>query len=115
MTKSQMENLAQKKLNAYNKRDLETFCACFHPQVKVYSLISNHSGPNGIEEFKKSYKAMFEASPQLHCLLKSRIVNETAVIDEEWVTGSARYPDGIHSVIIYGFRDGLIDRIWSCH
>ena len=33
-------------------------------------------------------------------------------IDEEWVTGALKYPNGLHAVAIYGFRDELIDRVW---
>jgi hypothetical protein len=65
-----------------------------------------------MDAFKNVYRDLFEKSPALYCELKSRIVLETAVIDEEMVTGIPRYPNGLHAVAIYGFRDGKIDRVW---
>ncbi|MNL67688.1 hypothetical protein D3C87_1922990 [compost metagenome] len=65
-----------------------------------------------MERFREGYKGLFSSSPNLFCDIKSRIVLEESVIDEEFVTGAAKYPQGLHAVAIYAFRDGLIDRIW---
>jgi hypothetical protein len=112
MTKEQMEQIVQRQLDAYNRRDLKAFCDCYHSEVKVTNLIANNIGSDGKEKFTAVYKGLFESSPKLHCELKSRIVLASAVIDEEWVTGAAKYPNGLHAVAVYGFRDGLIDRVW---
>lgn len=112
MTKEEMTKLAQKQLDAYNQQDLEAFCSCYHPQVIVTNLLSGSIRCQGKADFTKIYRALFESSPKLHCELKSRIVLEATVMDEEYVTGSSRSPQGIHTVAIYGFRDGLIDRVW---
>jgi len=44
--------------------------------------------------------------------IKSRVILTDSVVDEEWITGAAKYPEGLHAVAIYAFRDGLIDRVW---
>ena len=112
MTKKEMEDLAQRQLYAYNQRDLKAFCECYHPDVKVMNLVSGETLCEGKSQFEKNYQERFSTSPELHCELKSRIVLDTAVIDEEWITGTLRFPNGLHTVAVYGFRDGLIDRVW---
>lgn len=112
MTKQEMEGLAQRQLDAYNRRDLQAFCACYHPEVKITNLVAGQTTCTGMDQFKGNYQALFDSSPKLHCELKSRVVLDSAVIDEEHVTGASRFPNGLHAVAIYGFRDGLIDRVW---
>lgn len=113
MTKDEMVRLVQGQLEAYNKRDIDAFCAFFHPDVQTFRLVpAFEHRVNGMEGFRSGYAAMFSASPRLNCEIKSRIVMNETVIDEEWVTGSANFPEGIHASAIYAFRDGLIDRVW---
>lgn len=112
MTKDEMTALAERQLQAYNRGDLDAFCACYHPEVSVRLLISDVQSDQGMQAFRESFRKLFESAPELKCELKSRIVVNAAVIDEEWVTGAPKYPNGFHAVAIYGFRDGLIDRIW---
>ncbi len=112
MTKEQMEQVVQRQLDAYNRRDLMDFCACYHPEVTIQKLTSNELICKGIDQFKVIYQALFESSPKLYCALKNRIVLESAVLDEEFVTGAAPFPNGLHTVAFYGFRDSLIDRVW---
>ncbi|MNT87664.1 hypothetical protein D3C72_2281110 [compost metagenome] len=71
-----------------------------------------NEGYTGMERFREGYGKLFSSSPNLHCEIKSRIVLEESVIDEEYVTGAERFPQGLHAVAIYAFREGLIDRIW---
>jgi hypothetical protein len=112
MNKSEMEQITQAQLEAYNRRDLSKFCDCYHDDVKVTNIVSGKVRCEGKEQFKEIYKNLFASSPHLHCELKNRIVLDHAVIDEEWVTGSSNYPNGIHIIAIYSFRDGVIDRVW---
>lgn len=112
MTKEQMEQLVQRQLDAYNRRALEDFCSCYHREITVTNLISDQLVCTGIDQFKKVYRELFESSPKLNAKVNKRIVTDTAVLDEEFVSGASRYPNGLHTTAIYGFRDGLIDRVW---
>jgi hypothetical protein len=112
MTKEEMRALTQKQLEAYNKRDLEAFCQCFHPEVVTNNLVTGLGSSPGIDGFKERYRKLFESNPNLHCEIKTRIVHEFTVIDEEFVTGASTYPNGLHASAVYAFRDGLIDRVW---
>ena len=107
-----MLELVDRQLKSYNLGDLDGFCECYHSEVKVEFLISKKPGSTGIEIFRERYKNLFASSPQLRCELKNRIILETAILDEEFVTGAKAFPDGLHTTAIYGFRDGLIDRVW---
>lgn len=112
MTHQEKISLVQAQLDAYNNRDIEAFCLCFHPEVKVVNLVSGSTRCTNIEDFKKGYEVMFSKSPNLHCELKSRIVLSDAVVDEELVTGIRGDSNAVHALAIYAFRDGLIDRVW---
>lgn len=105
-------DLVRRQLDAYNNRDLDAFVACYHPEVTVIRLLTGETTDSGIEEFRAGYKLLFDSNPNLHCELKSRIVLADAVIDEEWVTGVSKYPNGLHAVAIYTCQDGLINRVW---
>lgn len=112
MTKEQRVALVQGQLEAYNARDIEKFCTYFHPEVVAFRLNPFEQRVQGLAALRTGYTSLFATSPNLHCELRSRIVMEEAILDEEWVTGSSNYPQGVHAVAIYAFRDGLIDRIW---
>ena len=75
-------------------------------------LISAVTTVTNISQFQEIYRELFKSNPQLHCDLKKRIILDSAVIDEEFVTGLQRKPEGLHTVAIYGFRDGLIGTVW---
>jgi len=42
---------------------------------------------------------------------KSQIILDELIIDEECTEWRPTYPDGLHAVAIYSFRDNLIDRV----
>jgi hypothetical protein len=111
MSKDEMIACVSRQLDCYNRRDLDGFCACFHADVRVDNLVSG-PGPRGSVEFRSRYQGIFASSPALKGELRSRLVLDSFVVDEEWVTGSSAFPAGIHTVAIYAFRDGLIDRVW---
>ena len=112
MIQSDSVTLVQRQLEAYNRRDLETFTSCFHSDVVVTSLPDGNVTCAGLSEFRSRYRQLFESSPELHCELKSRVVLDNTVIDEEWISGASKYPNGLRAVAIYGFGDGLINRVW---
>lgn len=111
LNKEEMIALAEGQLHAYNNRDIEKFCTFFHPNVIVYVAGNPIPTCEGIEAFKTIYTARFNDNPDLHCQLKSRIVVDHAVLDEEWVTGVASALAPSHVVAIYQFKDGLIHTV----
>ena len=61
-----------------------------------------------MEELKAIFTRYFKDSPNLHCELKSRIVLNDSILDEEIVTSTGRDPR--HAVAIYHFKDNLISK-----
>lgn len=114
MNKERMLELVQGQLEAYNKRDIDTFCSYFHPEVQVWRLAEE--GPvktcNEIETFRKMYTARFENNPELHCEIKNRTILNGSVLDKEWVTGVVGQETPSHLVAIYSFRDNLIGYVY---
>lgn len=109
MNKDRMIELAQGQLDAYNARDLEKFCSFYHPKIQVFRLTQSAPTCSDIVTFKEMYKSRFNDNPELHCELRSRVVLNDSVLDEEWVTGAGA-PS--HVVAIYGFKDNLISQVW---
>lgn len=112
LNKKDMLVLVQRQLEAYNRRDIDGFCDCFHSNVMTSQLATGMTISKGLVAFRHIYSKLFSSTPNLHCELKTRVVLDQTVVDEEIVTGIARSPQGIHAVAIYGFRDGKIDRVW---
>jgi len=88
------------QLEAYNNQDIENFIVNFSENCVVEDgeakvLMTGRTAMYG------SYKKMFEASPELHCQLASRIVVGNYVLDEERVTGRGGNPAESHVVAVY--------------
>ena len=104
--------LAQAQLEAYNARNIEAFCKCYHKEVIVRDLQKMEVMAEGMSAFREIYRRKFDSNPELHCELMSRVVLEQSVIDEELVTGNVGQAEPRRVVAIYAFRDQLIDRVW---
>lgn len=101
---------AQKQLDAYNNRDLQTFMDVFSETCFVEDGDGNVLMENK-EAMRKRYELLFEESPNLHCRLVSRIVLESYVLDEERVTGSRGSNEERHVVAVYKIENGLITHV----
>jgi len=112
--KALMVKLAQGQLDAYNNRDIETFCRFFHPEVEVFRIGSTDRICVGMEAFREIYRKRFNDNPRLHCELRSRTVLGFSVLDEEWVTGVEGAEVPSHVVAIYQIEDGLIKYVSFC-
>ncbi|MFZ4715684.1 MAG: nuclear transport factor 2 family protein [Bacteriovoracaceae bacterium] len=103
--------LVENQLEAYNSGDIEKFCQNYHQQVVVKKLHDTQVIVKDIEEFRELYSKLFQNFPNQKCSIKSRIMVNDSIIDEEMIMGRPTYPDGFHVVAIYSFRDNLIDRV----
>jgi hypothetical protein len=106
------QELVERFTTAYNNFDIEECSKYLHPEIKLRSLVSQDYSLDGIEKFKESYGATFRNFPAQKTILKSRLVFDDTIIDEEMLYGRPERPEGYHGYVIYAFRDGLIDRIW---
>lgn len=100
--------LAIKQLEYYNARDLDKFCALFHPDC----VLINHATGEVILDQQDDFRAMYKdrfSNPDLHCQVVAMMDQGNVAIDQEIVTG---LPDGpLHVIAIYEANDGLITKV----
>ena len=75
-----------RQLEAYNKRDIDSFIVNFSENC----VVEDGEGKilmKGREAMYQSYRAMFENSPHLYCHVSSRTVVGNYVLDKERVSG----------------------------
>ena len=95
--------LAADQLAAYNAADLDAFCACYHPEVRVFD--GETEKPPGIEAFRERYVKLF-ATEGFGAGVSTRLVHGRHCIDLEdwWRAGGKRGK----VIVRYTERDGLI-------
>lgn len=104
------EILAQQQLNGYNARNIDAFMEPYSEDVELY-VFPNKLISKGKEAMRKSYSAMFEKAPDLHCEIKSRIINGNFVIDKESVSGMQKNGK-VEATAIYEIKDNKISKVY---
>lgn len=105
-------DIVDRQIAAYNARDVDAFAACYADDIVVEEL----DGPTlieGIDDLRRIYGEFFDASPDLHADVRSRVVLGGTVIDEEEITGmnAPDTPSEMRAVVIYRVRNGKIARV----
>jgi hypothetical protein len=95
------EQIVQKNLTAYNKRDINGFIASFSNDIALYNYGEAKPSIVGIDAIKAFYKRVFDASPNLHSTILKRIVFDNKVIDHERITGRVGSEKPVEIVLIY--------------
>lgn len=109
---NQAQAIMEKQVEAYNERNMEKFLSCFTDDIEFFNLHDSQRVLNGKENVREDFTKLFESSPKLNLVIKSRIVCGNYVTDHEIVHGAARYPNGIEVVSINEIQNGLIRKIW---
>lgn len=104
-----VSELAERQLDAYNDADLDRFCACYHPDVRVLDE-DGRVVAEGQRAFRARYVALFETT--FGASVDHRIaVGPHCVDHEHWW----RLADGVKQtgevMVRYRARDGLIDEV----
>jgi uncharacterized protein (TIGR02246 family) len=103
------ESVVQRQLDAYNRRDLAAFLACYADDAKLYRPPQT-PWLAGRDAIAARYGPMFEQSPSLHATIVKRIVLDRFVIDHERVDGQPR--GAFDAAAIYEVVDGRIANAW---
>lgn len=100
-------NIANAQLVAYNARDLAGFMALFADDAWLEDMPTGQRRATGKAAITEIYRARFGDSPNLHCVVYTKMDEGDFAIDHETVTGLA---DGgrIDCIAIYEVRGGLI-------
>ena len=101
------EKIVQKQLDAYNARDINRFIATFADNIELLNY-PNKEFLKGKQKMKESYAGYFEATPDLNCEIKNRIVIGNKVIDEEYITANGQ---NFSAVAIYEVENGKITKV----
>ena len=74
--------LSRRQLDAYNRADLEGFCACYHPDIEVLDAEGKVS-QRGMEAFRARYATMFATFRDVRASVDQRVVLSPHVVERE--------------------------------
>lgn len=104
------EILVQQQVNGYNAGNIDAFVEPYSEDVELY-IFPNKLISKGKEAMRKSYSAMFEKMPDLHCEITNRIVNGNFIIDKESVSGMKK-TGKVEATAIYEIKDNKISKVY---
>jgi hypothetical protein len=104
-------DLAARQLAAYNRADLDAFCACYHPEVMVLDG-DGTVDISGIETFRSRYADKFAAGG-FGATVPERVALGPDCVDLEhywWLDGDGVRQEGA-VLVRYAVSDGLISTV----
>lgn len=106
---TEAEAVVQRQLEAYNRRDIDAFLACYADDAKLW-IAPGTLTESGREALRIRYKRRFDGAPALHATIAQRMVLGRFVVDHERVSG---VPEGrLETVVTYEVVDGRIVNAW---
>jgi len=106
---TEAEQVVQRQVDAYNRRDLEGFLACYAEDAKLWRP-PHALTESGIDALRERYRARFGNAPSLQATIKRRLVLDRFVVDWEHVTGIAQ--GSLDAIAAYEVVDGRIANVW---
>jgi imidazolonepropionase-like amidohydrolase len=104
-------HVVQKQVEAYNARDIDLFLSYYSDDAVLGRHPEGEVVARGLVAMRNTYTKLFEASPELECIVLERIVSGDMVVDHELVRGIRGNPE-TRAVAIYHVKEGLIRRVW---
>lgn len=105
------EEIVDRQLDAYNRRDFETFASYYHPQISSFNLESSQILPEMTgNRFFEHYRKKFIDYPELHCKVTRRIVQGCFVVDSEEISFGENQKE--NELVIYQIEGQKIIRMW---
>ena len=102
------ESLVEQQVTAYNAKNIEAFLVPYADSVEFYDFPDKLTG-KGKEGMRKGYSDFFNKFSDLHCEIKTRIVQGNTVIDKEHLTISGH---AVEAVVIYQIEGEKIKRVY---
>ncbi|WP_350292169.1 nuclear transport factor 2 family protein [uncultured Croceitalea sp.] len=99
--------IVQKQLDAYNARDIDAFMSTYTNDITLVNF-PDKVVLKGQEKMRESYATYFDATPDLNCEIKNRIIIGNKVIDEEFITANGQ---NFSAVAIYEVENGKISKV----
>jgi hypothetical protein len=103
------EQVAQSRVEAYNRRDLEMLIGLYAPDAQLYEP-PDRLRDSGIEQIRQTYTRRFASAPGAKIAVTQRMTEGNFVVDREVETGGSAQPEP--ALVISEIRDGKIVRVW---
>jgi hypothetical protein len=109
-TEPEVVAMSRRQLEAYNAADLDAFCACYHPEVRVLEA-DGSVRTQGAEAFRARYAGLFADYRDVRAEVDGRLTLGPHVVEHERWTRTHR-ETGVRSagevLVRYTLRDGTI-------
>jgi hypothetical protein len=102
--------LSRAQLQAYNRADLDAFCACYHPEVRVLEADGTVRS-QGMEAFRARYAGLFADFEAVYAEVDARLLLGAHVVERERWSRRHRLTGEVSSgevLVRYTERDGTI-------
>jgi hypothetical protein len=110
MTTPAILDLSTRQLDAYNRSDLDAFCACYHPAVRVLEW-DGRVRLEGMDAFRERYDGLFRDYTDVQASVSQRILLGTHVVEHERWSRRERATGLVTSgevIVRYTLLDGTI-------
>jgi hypothetical protein len=111
MQKPTPSEVVQQQLDAYNRRDIEAFCAVFAEDAATFDLGAGSATLSGKNQILDRYRDLFSKSPALHSHLVNRTALGRVVVDLEQITGREGSIEVFEVLAIYEVVESKIKRV----
>ncbi|WP_430908774.1 nuclear transport factor 2 family protein [Maribacter sp. 2-571] len=105
------QEVVQKQLEFYNKRDITGFMSVIDPNIVFYDFSTGQKTMEGAKACRAFYRALFDASPTLHSKILTRTVFGNRVIDHEAISGRNGSDQILELVLIFEVKGEKIIKI----
>ena len=105
------EQVVQKQLETYNKRDINGFMSLIDDNVTFYDFSNGNITMSGASACKEFYSNLFEASPNLHSTILQRTIFGNKIIDYERISGRNGNKDMVELILIYEVKKEKIIKV----
>ncbi|HLN59515.1 MAG TPA: nuclear transport factor 2 family protein [Thermoanaerobaculia bacterium] len=104
------ESVAQSRIEAYNRRDIEALVGLYAPDARLYEP-PDRLRDSGIEQIRQTFMRRFASAPSAKITLTQRMTQGNFVVDREVETGGTGQPES--GLVISEIREGKIVRVWT--
>jgi AcrR family transcriptional regulator len=101
------DDVVQRQVDAYSRRDLDGFMACYAPTA-VIEWADGSQRIAGHDAIRGRYAELFGRAPDLHAGIAGRLRAGEWTVDEERVRMAGAL---LHVLVSYHVRDGVIDHV----
>ena len=103
------EAVAQRRLEAYNGRNLESLVSLYSADARIYDP-PDRLRDSGVDQIRQTYSRRFSSSDWSRLDSSNRMVEGAFVVERETESGAGNRPRT--SIVISEIRDGKIVRVW---